>query len=306
MPFGPGRREKENVYLCNGKAHLVIMLKRLMFIALIALLAFGCLGQTTSEDRGLIPGSGSGVSAPESATVSDIMKASSSDSSATAQYVTKEGTISIKVNEGSLEAKFQELKDRMRSGGAELGDIRYSESGDRKQYTLTVKVVPAKFESMMAALQGIGEVKDMSVNLEDVTRQYVDLDTRINNSEIELARLRELYDKSSKIGDMLDVEREITRVETNLEMLKQDKQDLTTRIVQSTINISLYEEKPATQQLTISLENLGSLFFGSMAVAISIGVVVIGFLLPVVLVIAVLWFAFKALRGKKGTKPRQP
>jgi hypothetical protein len=294
-------KRKTFIY-AQGKPTRVIVLKRLMFIVLIALLAFGCLDQASSQDRGIVSNSGSGVSAPASAPV----LGESSVKSAQTQYVTKEGTISIKVNEGALETKFQDLKTQLKSQGADTGNIVYSEYGDRKQYTVTVKVAPNKFESMMSALQGIGEVKDMSVSLEDVTRQYIDLDTRIKNSETELVRLRELYNQSGKIEDMLNVEREITRVETDLEMFKQSKQDLTSRIDRSTINISLYEEKPATQQLTLSIENLGGMFFGAMAVAISVVVVVVGFLLPVALVVGVLWFAYKALRGKKGSRPRQP
>jgi hypothetical protein len=279
----------------------VICLKRFMVLVLLAgLLAFGCLGTQSGSS-----GSDSGVaSAPSKAL--DISSTRSTPTSVTEnQYVTKEGFISIKVNEGELQGKFNDTQDQMKAQGASLSDIRYSETNDRKQYTLTVKVAPGKFEPMMAMLQGIGNVKDMSVNLEDVTQQYVDLDTRIKNNEVELARLYELYNQSGRIEDLLSVEREISRVETDLEILKGQKQYLSSRIDKSTINVSIYEDKPATQQL-VPLESIGALFFGAMAAAISLLVLGVGFLLPIAIVVGVIWFAYKAIKGKGGSRPRQP
>ena len=154
-------------------------------------------------------------------------------------------------------------------------------------------------------LQQLGEVKDLSVQLEDVTQQYMDLDTRIKNREIELERLYELYDKSTKVSDLLDVEREITRVETDLEILKQQKQYLVSKVERSTIRITVYEDKPATQQLTLSLEGLGAMFFAAMAAAVTLVVLAIGFLVPFAMVLGILWLAYKFVRRGKKTKSRQ-
>jgi hypothetical protein len=284
----------------------VMLLKRLMVLMLIlGILAFGCLGTQTSEGN-------TGSTYPSSSdTVTKALPSAEApltgSSAAAGQYVSKEGSISIKVKEGELQAKFEDMKTQLKNGGAELGDIRYNEYGNRKQYTATVRIAPGRFEDMMAALQGIGEVKDMSVNLEDVTRQYVDLDTRINSSEVELSRLYALYNKSTKVSDLLDIEREITRVETDLELLKGEKQSLISKVERSTINITVYEDKPATSQLTLSLDGVSSLFFTAIGAAITLVVVAVGFLLPIAIVAAVLWFAYKAVRGKgKGARPRQP
>ncbi len=268
---------------------------------LVAILAFGCLGQEGSTSS---IGSGkdlTGVSAAPSAPVPEA-----GGQTASSQYVTKAGSITLKVPEGTLESKFTEMKDKLGTEGADMSDITYNEYGTRKQYTLTVKVAPAKFESISAMLQQLGEVKDMSVQLEDVTQQYTDLDTRIKNRQIELDRLYELYNQSSKVGDLLDVESEITRVETELELLKQQKQYLVSNVERSTITITVYEDKPATQQLTLSLEGLGQMFFAAMAAAVTVVVLALGFLLPFAIVVGILWLVYKAFWGNKKSKPRAP
>lgn len=207
------------------------------------------------------------------------------------------------VDQGTLESKFADLKTSLASSGAQTSDITYSEAGDRKQYTLTVKVQPSKFNSMMTALQTIGEVKDMSVNLEDVTQQYTDLNTRITDQEAELSRLYQLYNMSGNISDLLSVESEMTRVETNLDILKGEKQVMDSQIQLSTISITVYEDKPATSQLSLSLEGIGALFFTAISAAITVIVAAVGFLLPIAIVIGVIWLAFKALTGKKKVGP---
>jgi len=271
---------------------------RLITVMLVsALLTFGCMG--VLEDGGAASVSPSGVYREALAPAQYDNAAGSGAYGAAVQYVAKEGSITLKVPEGSLESSYDDMKAGLLSEGAQISDIRYSEYGDRKQYTMTVKVAPSKFESISDKLKEYGEVKDISVSLEDVTRQYVDLDTRIQNKEVELSRLYGMYNKSEKISDLLSVERELTRVATELELLKGQKQYLDSRVLRSTIAISLYEEKPATSQLTNPLENLGALFFGALAAAITLMVVAAGFLLPLALALGLLYIAVARLWKKK-------
>ncbi len=259
---------------------------------------FGCMG--VMEEGSAVSNGGIGTSREALSPT-----APSADYSGTgAQYVTKAGSISIKVPEGTLQTKFESMKESLRTEGAVTSNIVYNEYTNRKQYTMTVKVAPSKFESINAMLQQIGEVKDLSVTLEDVTKQYTDLDTRITNKEVELERLYRLYNMSDNVSDLLGVEREVTRVETELELLKGEKQYLVSKIERSTIAITVYEEKPASTQLTLPLESLGQWFFTAVAAAISLIVVAAGFLLPIAIVILLLWFAYKKLFGEKKKGPK--
>ena len=280
-------------------------MKRLgILFVLAALFAFGCTGLSSEF--------GEGSSGAELKSAPSSFPTAPPTYEADGSYVTKESYVTIKVPEDTLQTKFENLQDTLKSNGAQISDIRYNEYGNRKEYTITVKVPPTKFDTINTLLKEVGELKDLSVNLEEVTQQYVDLDTRIKNREVELNRLYELYNQSEKVEDLLSVEREITRVETDLELLKQQKQYLVSRIEQSTITITLYEDKPATQQLTLSLEGLGALFFGAVALAITLLVGASGFLLPLIIVILVLWFIYKKLQGSGGggggdkVKPRKP
>lgn len=275
------------------------MLKNFVVLfALIALLSFGCLGSEVSNfGGGTVP---SGETAAPS-----LVAPQSPNTGTSGQYVTKESDITILVPMGTLEAKFNSTKALLTDAGAQISGATYNEYSDRKEYVLTVKIPPAKFDAINEQLKSVGEVKGMSVSLEDVTKQYTDLDTRIKNEQVELDRLYTLYNRTDNISDLLQVEQEITRVETDMELLEQQKQALVSKIDLSTIAVTIYEETPATQQVAPSLEGLGSLFFGALAFAITIIVALAGFLLPLAIVVAILWFVYKKIRGG-ASRPRKP
>jgi hypothetical protein len=272
-----------------------------VLFALLAILSFGCIGSQLSDLGGGTSSSGETV-AP-SMLPAPAQSASASERSG--QLVTRESDITIKVPTGTLEAKFNSAKVLLADAGAQTSGLTYSELSDRKEYTLTVKIPPSKFDAVNQQLKSIGEVMGISVNLEDVTKQYNDLDTRINSSQIELDRLYTLYDRSENISDLLLIEQEITRVETDLRLFESEKQDLVSMIDLSTISVTIYEEKPATQQVNPSLEGLGTLFLGALVVAISLIAALAGFLLPLIIVLAVLWLVYKAIR-RSPPKSRKP
>ena len=220
-------------------------------------------------------------------------------------YQAKEGSITVKVPQGTLAGKFEDAKALLKESGADVNDIRYYESGSRKEYHITVKVVPSRFDEINSKLSVLGDVKDLSLSIEDVTKQYQDLDTRIKNREIELSRLTVLYNQTDNVSDLLSIEKEITRVETDLEILKGEKQYLVSRIEKSTLTVVLYEDKPASNQLSLSIEGIGQMFFGAISAALTLLVLAIGFLLPIALVMGAVWWIYKKIRGNGAARPRK-
>ncbi len=268
------------------------ILRALGVLIVLALLSFGCLGSQVSSSQAALEKSVSPAYAPSV--------------SGGGQVVTQQGHITLKVPEGTLEQRFGQMKDTLANESAQTSDISYTEYSDRKQYSLTVRVPPSRFDSISNDLKGMGEVKDMSVQLQDVTRQYNDLDSQITNKQLELTRLQALYNQSANVSDLLAVETQLTRVQTELDSLQQQKQVLVSQVELSTIVITMYEDKPATTQLSLSLDSLGAMFFGALAAAITLLVLAIGFLIPITIVVGALWLAYKAVFGAKRSGPKPP
>lgn len=216
------------------------------------------------------------------------------------RMVIQTGSLSLRVPEGTLEEKAASVKGFVSEVRGTYSGISYYETDMDKSYYITVKVPPSRFDEFVNKLKTIGEIKSMDTSLEDVTEQYTDLNTRINNLETELSRLNSLYNRTDNISDILAIEREVTRVQTELDLYKQQKLDLERRSAMSTISVRVYEEKPAVHTgLLLPLEQLLAVFLGSLSFGIMLLAGGIGFLLPILLAAWIIWRAWKAIRGKK-------
>ncbi|MEW5996331.1 MAG: DUF4349 domain-containing protein [Candidatus Micrarchaeota archaeon] len=216
------------------------------------------------------------------------------------RMVIQTGSLSLKVQEGTLEEKVAAVRGFVSDVRGTYSGISYYETDADKNYYLTVKVPPSRFDEFVNKLKTIGEIKSIDTSLEDVTEQYTDINTRISNLEAELARLNELYGKAEDVEDVLAIEREVTRVQTELDIYKQQKLNLERRSAMSTISVRVYEEKPAIQaNLLVPLEQLLAVFFWMLSLAIMLLAGAAGFLLPVIILIFVLWKLWQFFRGKK-------
>ncbi len=266
----------------------------------VLLLLFGCMG--IEEPQSLISKSAGGTLGYDYADASYAPAPAMEYSNGydEGRMVIQEGSLSLKVPEGTLEEKLAAVKGYVSEARGTYTGLSYYEYDTTKNYYLTVKVPPAKFDEFVSKLRTIGEIKSIDTSLEDVTEQYTDINTRISNLESELARLNELYDMARDVEDVLAIEREVTRVQTQLEMYETQKLNLERRSSMSTITVRIYEEKPAVETaLLLPLEQLLGVFFGTLSFAILLLVGGLGFLIPVAIIAFILWSVWKHLKRKK-------
>lgn len=244
------------------------MKKELIFIVMGVMLFFGCTNllpdkqqaseQTSGYDGFLYTSSSSSrtnavpsyapsviVDQKGSAAVSEQESASGESNE---QLLAKEGSITISVKKGELEPKLAEAKAMLAAEKARVISITYNEYYGQRAYSLEFRITPERFDSTVEGLKTLGDVTGENLNIEDVTKQHKDLELRLNNRNVELARLQTLYNKSEKIEDMLAIEREIARLEEEIEQIKSDKEYLESRVAESTIALTISEPLPASEQ----------------------------------------------------------
>jgi hypothetical protein len=283
------------------------MKARFMLLAFVALsLFFGCTaldevtggGSYSNADYGY---SAKAVAAPmvamESAPAYDSY---GEDYAYDEQMVVKQGSVSIDVETGTLEQRKDELSALADQYSAEVSYVWFNEYETEKRYGMTLKIAPSKFDSFMDSLSALGEVRSIDTSLEDVTEQYTDLQTRISNLEEELDRLNALYSEADNVEDVLMIEREVTRVQTDLEIYQGRALDLERRSAKSTVTVYLIEKKPALEtDLLLPLGEILNLFFGALSFGIMLVVGIVGFLIPLLVVFFVLRTVHRAFRGRK-------
>jgi hypothetical protein len=97
------------------------------------------------------------------------------------------------------------------------------------------------FDAFLDELAALGRVVSLSVASSDVSREYVDVETRLAVKEETVNRLRELAERGGALEDLLAAERELGRAIGELEALKGQLRYFDQRIAESELRLSLIE-----------------------------------------------------------------
>jgi len=115
--------------------------------------------------------------------------------------------------------------------------------------------VPAdRMAAVLTQLRAMGQVVEDTQGSQDVTDQIVDLDARVASARATEVRLVQLIrERTGKLSDVLEVERELTRVRLDIERLMAEKTNLDRRVSYTTIDLTITEERKASLDGPLSL-----------------------------------------------------
>ena len=187
--------------------------------------------------------------------------------------------------------------------------------GDTAHSVVTLKVPPDQLDEVMERLGQLGDVTARTIGTEDVTDQAYDLDGRIESAQTSVDRLREflagatsVLAGATSVQDVAALEGELTRRETELEVLLGYRRALQSRVDEATIVLTL--RAPERLDAVESIPGMGSaLATGLKAFWLVIRVVLVGlaFLLPFALSGgAIAWLVLRVLRWRSGRRPLAP
>jgi hypothetical protein len=111
--------------------------------------------------------------------------------------------------------------------------------------TLTVRIPATSLGGLMTKLRDLGEITSESTNASDITDQYVDVAARLSNAQTLEKRLLELAaDRNGKIDQLLQVERELANVRTEIEGYQTSLKQWNDRIAMTTLTLALSTQRP--------------------------------------------------------------
>ena len=131
-----------------------------------------------------------------------------------------------------------------------------------RSFQASLRIPAAELASTLADIKSLGRIENETQSGEEVTQQHADLQARLKNSRETEQRLQAiLLQRTGKISDVLDVEREIARVRGEIETMEADQQNLEHRVSFASIELQLSEEykaeinSPATPTISTQLHN---------------------------------------------------
>ena len=127
------------------------------------------------------------------------------------------------------------------NGGYVFNISRNSHDKNTSWGEVGIRVPASKAGSILTSIRGLGRVESENSSAEDITEGYVDLEARLKNARLSEARLSELYRKAGDIADVLEVEKELTRVRGDIEAFEAKKKNWDLLTEMATIVVRLNE-----------------------------------------------------------------
>lgn len=152
---------------------------------------------------------------------------------------------SIYFQSKDLEADYAQAKSLLPRFKAFISSENQYNDPSRKNYQLSLRVESAYFDSLLNAISGIAwRIESRTANIDDVTRTYYDLKTRIDNKKVLEQRYREILNKANQVKDILEIEKNINDVREEIELMQGQFNSLSRDIQYSKLHVQFYEELP--------------------------------------------------------------
>lgn len=222
----------------------------LMVLMVIAVMAIGCGAQSGSESveapmaeeeagwDAAAPGAPAPADAPQ-ATGGDV------DLDTVSRMVIYTGDLSLVVRDPTETQ--EEIVALVEGLDGYLAGASSNSYGDGlRRINLTLRVPAGDFNAVMDAIRDMAlEVRQDSVGSEDVTQEYVDLESRLKALEAKAARLEELMDQAEDTEAVLAVYEELSETQIRIEETKGRMRYLERRAAMATITVSLTPDELA-------------------------------------------------------------
>ena len=136
------------------------------------------------------------------------------------------------------------------AGGYLESSSEYSDVGSSRSVNLTFRVPEENYQSFLDAVAQAGNVTYKSQQADDVTTQYMDVETRLANLEAQRTRLQELQAQADTLADLLEIESSLSDVQYQIESWQSQLDWYSNQVSCCTVYITLNEVETLTPTST--------------------------------------------------------
>ena len=164
---------------------------------------------------------------------------SSANASEYGLILIKTGSLNFAVK--NFDTAYESIKTKIQNSN---GYITSENSRGSKNTNLVIKVPVSDFHQLLELIEKEADQKYLvtkSVNSQDVTEEYIDVESRIKSKKAIETRYLEILTKARNVTEILKVEKELGKIRTEIEQAEGRLQYLRNRSNYSTISLTIYE-----------------------------------------------------------------
>lgn len=203
-------------------------MKQKVFV-LLALVALSCKAERNVE-------------APAASVSPTLPPARAAKAPALPRLIIRTAEVSLIV--GDTAAAVQTLAALAAANGGYITDSKLWRDGEVMRGTLTLRVPAQRLDAALAAIRKVAtRVESETVSGDDVSQEYVDLESQVRNLEAAEVEMRQLMatvrERTKKAQDILDVYQQLTQLRGQIETAKGRMRYLSQMSAMSTIKLTL-------------------------------------------------------------------
>lgn len=145
----------------------------------------------------------------------------------------------------------------------------YSNRWDER-YDLCIRIPSGKFDAFLATIEnGDGKVINKNISADDVTEQFVDIETRLENKRKYIEQYKVLLKRAQKVSEIASISDQIRNIEEEIESITGRLKYLNNQVNFSTLHLNITAKETDDNDDTIFLSMLreafadGSMFFAN-------------------------------------------
>lgn len=187
--------------------------------------------------------------APAAGRAAEQSKAASSQPDTGAQanwdrYVIRQADLALVVED--VEGTMVEVQKLATAAGGYLAQSNSRRDGARVLADITIQVPASAFDKTVDDLKSLAlSIDSAKITSQDVTEEYVDNEANLTNLKAAEQSTLRLLDKTTRIEDILTIQRELTRIRGDIEKIEGRQLYLKRRVDMSSIAIHLVPESVA-------------------------------------------------------------
>lgn len=207
-------------------------MKKLIFLLIITAFLVSCNNPKAAEEA---------YSTDFSETTDQKVTANENLPVITERKLIKNGSISIEVKEIKAEKiKIDLLLKKYRA----YFDSEIANSFENMTVlSLTIRIPSQNFEKFISEIEdGGNKIRKKEISTEDVTEEYIDLETRLQNKRKFMTRYQELLKSAKSIKEILEIQEKIRSLEEEIESATGRLKYLSNQVNYSTLQLSIEQE----------------------------------------------------------------
>lgn len=220
--------------------------------------------------------------------------------SETGLQIARSGSIDILVS--NVDETMNRISQLARADGGDVFALDAQSANDghgSQSATMTVKVPASRFDAIMSNMSALGGVRSRSVRAEDLSSNITDSSARLRNLKRTEADTLKIMDRSGRVGEIMDVENQLSSVREQIETLEAEVASMHSRVAYSTIDIMLEAEAQSAPAEPGALTQIRNTFaaathsLGDATLAVVAGCIWVAVFLPYVIALAVLLWVLR-------------